>query len=123
MARALRPRPVHGARYVFMSGRKRHVAPYLLLERAVQQSHRRPSLTSGSCIVLALSNSIIRTSAGYDWTALPELRRRNGLPGPHVPQGHVRDVALTVYVSSNHYSNTGNPNYLGARWQHLPLPF
>ena len=23
-------------------------------------------------------------------------------------------TSLTVYVSSNHYSNTGNPNYLGA---------
>ena len=55
----------------------------------------------------------VHAHAGYDWSKLP-----NSAAGTNYQVMMCRKgtyvTSLTVYVSSNHYTNTGNPNYLGA---------
>jgi hypothetical protein len=70
------------------------------------QPHR-----SARCLWLS---SVHDATTGYNWTALPSTAAGTGYTALMCRQGAFV-TSLTAYVSSNHYSNTGNPNYLGAR--------
>ena len=50
---------------------------------------------------------------GYDWSRLPSSAAGTNYQVMMCRKG-TYVTSFTVYVSSNHYSNTGNPNYLGA---------
>ena len=56
--------------------------------------------------------------AGYDWSRLPASSVGTGYQVMMCRKG-TYVTSLTVYVSSNHYSNTGNPNYLGVVPQYM----
>ena len=103
--------PLSCRRLSLPSSRSKHTQLLFRVHHRCTNKHLTRLEHVAYCLCLS---SVHDALAGYNWTTLPTTTTGTGYTVLLCRQGTFV-TSLTAYVSSNHYSNTGSPNYLGER--------